>query len=144
VLSIVPPLVSFTLHVTAELVVPVTRATKACVVPGDKVMELGVTATLMLGEGVGVGVEELVGDEPPPQPQKAITGAIAKAIALEWNLTFGSNLVSPIVREQCMISSSARFLSRTRSSPPTLAQSGLSCHSAGLICICFPSDRAAF
>ena len=57
-LSIVPPALSCTLQVTAVLVVPVTVAVKDCVVPGDKVMELGVTVTLMLAEGVGGGVEE--------------------------------------------------------------------------------------
>lgn len=144
VLSIVPPTLSCTLQVTAVLVVPVTVAVKDCVVPCDKVMELGVTVTLMLGEEVGVEVEEREGAEPPPQPQKPITAAIARAIALGWNLTFGSNLVRPIARGHCMIFSSSRFLSRTFSSPPRLAQSGLSYHGGGLVCVCFPSDRAAF
>jgi hypothetical protein len=95
---------------TAVLVVPVTVAVKDCVAPCEKVMEFGLAVTLMLGEGVGVGVEEGGGAEPPPQPQKPITAAIARAIAFGWNLTFGSNLVRPIVRGHCMISSSARFL----------------------------------
>ena len=50
--------------------------------------------------------------EPPPQPQMPITAAIARAIALGWNLTFRSNLARPIVRGHCMISSLSRFLSR--------------------------------
>ncbi len=89
---------------------PVTVAAKDCVVSGDKVMVLGVTVTLMSGGGGGVGADEEV--EPPPQPQTPITAAIARAIALGWNLTFGSNLVRPIVRGHIMISSSSRFLSR--------------------------------
>jgi hypothetical protein len=89
------------------LVVPVTLAAKACVASRNTVTVLGVTATLMLGEGVAVGTEECVGAEPPPQPQKPITAAIARAIALGWNLTFGSKLVRPILRGDCMISSSA-------------------------------------
>jgi hypothetical protein len=117
---------------------------KDCVAPGDKVMELGVTVTLMLGEGVGVDVEERGGSEPPPQPQKPITAVIARAISLGWNLTFGSSLVRPIVRGHCMISSPARFRSRTCSNPPRLAQSGLNCHGGGLVSVCFSSDRAAF
>lgn len=108
VLSIMPPEFSCTLQVTEVFVVPVTVAAKNCVAPCDKVMELGVTETLMLGEGVGVGAEERGGSEPPPQPQTPTTAAIAKAIALGWNLTFGSNLVRQIVRGHCMISSSAR------------------------------------
>ena len=108
VLSIVPPEFSCTLQATDVFVVPVTLAAKNCVAPCDKVMELGVTATLMLDEGVGVGVGVGVGtcggSEPPPQPQTPITAAIAKAIALGWNLAFGNNLVRPIVRGHCMIS----------------------------------------
>lgn len=111
VLSIVPPTLSCTLQVTAVLVVPVTVAVKDCVVPGDTVMELGVTVTLTSGAGGGEGkVDGAEEVEPPPHPQTPITTAIT-AWAAGWNLTLGSNLVRPIVRGHCMISSSSRFLS---------------------------------
>jgi len=97
---------------TAVLAVPATVAVKDCVAPCDKVVESGVTVTLMPGGGV----EEGGGAEPPPQPQEPITAAIAKAIAFGWNLTSGNNLVRPIVRGHCMITSLARFVSRTCSS----------------------------
>ena len=42
---------------TVVSVAPVTVAVKNCVVPGDKVMEFGVTVTFMVAEGAGVGVE---------------------------------------------------------------------------------------
>jgi hypothetical protein len=77
VLSIVPPEFPCTLQVTAVLVVPVTVAVKDCVVPGDKVMELGVTETLE----AGVGVEEGGAAEPPPHPQTPIIAMMSGATA---------------------------------------------------------------
>ena len=102
------------------------------------------TVTLMLGEGVGVGVEEGGGAELPPQPQKPITAAIARAIAFGWNLTFGSNLVRPIVRGHCMIPLrrvSYRELAQVRRA---WRKGDWVANVGGLVCVCFPSDRAAF
>ena len=53
-LSIFPPELPSTLHVTAVLLVPVTLAVKACVASRNTVTELGATVTLMserAGEG---------------------------------------------------------------------------------------------
>jgi hypothetical protein len=84
--------------------------------------------------GVGIGGGLLTGwPVPPPHPHTPITAATRTAIALGRNLTFGSNPVCPIACGHCMISSSARFLSRTWSSPPKLAQRGLSCNGRGLV-----------
>src|SRR5271156_532209 len=104
VLSIVPPTLSCTLQVTAVLVVPVTAAVKDCVVPGDKVMELGVTVTLMSEAGGGggkVGGAEEV--EPPPHPQTPITTAITSARAPGCNPWTVNDPGRLSVRKYCML-----------------------------------------
>lgn len=66
---------------TLVLVVPVRLAAKACVASRSTVTELGVTVTVMSGEGGEVGGGEEV--EFPPHPQTPITAEQRSAMALK-------------------------------------------------------------
>lgn len=117
--------------------------------------ELGVTVTVMLGEGVAVGPEECGGAEPPPQPQKPITGAITSAVAIEGSLTFVNDLDRPSIDEFCMFhlkpmidgtrtircipTSAIRGLTRVRRHWREVA---LGRNGRAMVCSCFPSDHA--
>jgi hypothetical protein len=67
-----PPLMPFTLQVTATLLTPATVALSCSVLPNKTVAVVGFIETVMVGGGGG-GEPELA--PPPPQP-----GKIAKAI----------------------------------------------------------------